>query len=539
MENIFIFGHRRPDTDSVTASISLSYLKNKLGMNAVPAILSDINNETKFVLDYFHMEAPVYLNDVKNKIKDLNYSKDYFITDDASVYQGFQEMAKASIHKIPVVDKNQQLVGVLSMRDIATDQMSDNIHHLHANFNNILEVVEGTEVVKFDDDIDGETLVVSYNDNTFIDNVKLDRSSILIMGDRHNLIEYAVNHSVRLLILTGNAKIKPEHLEIAKQNKVNIIKTSFDTFKVTRVLNMCKYANDILSVRNALCIKDIDDVKEFVSIANQTKYSYYPVIDGDNKCLGIVRLSDVNDVKKQKVILVDHNSYDQSVIGLEEAEILEIVDHHNIGTIGTSKPINFRNMPVGSSNTIIYELYQENSIPIPKEIAGIMLSGILSDTLILKSPTTTERDRKVVEDLSKIAELDYKEYGLAMLKAGSSLEGKTPEDVLYTDFKIYPLGKRKMGIGQITTTNAEEILSRKEEYAELLNKVTLDNDYYFTALFVTDIIENGSYVLYSDDAASLLRGAYGLRSINQGTYLPNIVSRKKQMVPNIVEEYEE
>lgn len=538
MEKVYVFGHRRPDTDSVTAAITLSYLKNQLGINAVPVVLSEINNETKYALDYFKVDIPKYLNDVKVKVKDLNYSKKYFITDKTSVYQGFLAMTNAKIHKIPVVDEAQHLVGILSMGDIAEDQLSNELHHLKASYDNILEVLNGTALTRFDEEIEGEAFVASYKSTTIIETIKIDRSSIVIMGDRHSVIEYAVNNKARLIILTGGSNIKPEHVEIAKANKVNIIKTDYDTFKVTRIFNLCKYASEIVSVKNVLCIQELDDVKEFISIANQTKYSYYPVINRDEKCLGMLRLSDANEVKRHKVILVDHNSYDQSVVGLEEAEIMEIIDHHNIGTIGTSMPINFRNMPVGSTNTIIYQLYNENLIPIPKQMAGLMLSGILSDTLILKSPTTTDLDRIVVTELSSLTGIDYKEYGIEMLKAGSSVKGKTPYEVLYTDFKIFPLGDRKMGIGQITTTNAEEILSNKDAYVDLLNQVSMENDYYFTALFITDIIENGSYILYSNEGASLLRSAYGLRTIQEGTYLPNIVSRKKQVVPNIMAQYE-
>ncbi|MCI9233096.1 MAG: putative manganese-dependent inorganic diphosphatase [Bacilli bacterium] len=538
MEKVYVFGHRRPDTDSVTAAITLSYLKNQLGVNAVPVVLSDINNETKYALDFFKVDTPKYLNDVKVKVKDLNYSKKYFITDKTSVYQGFLAMTTAKIHKIPVVDEAQHLVGILSMGDIAEDQLSNELHHLKASYDNILEVLNGTALTRFDEEIEGEAFVASYKSTTIIETIKIDRSSIVIMGDRHSVIEYAVNNKARLIILTGGSNIKPEHVEIAKANKVNIIKTDYDTFKVTRIFNLCKYASEIVSVKNVLCIQELDDVKEFISIANQTKYSYYPVINRDEKCLGMLRLSDANEVKRHKVILVDHNSYDQSVVGLEEADIMEIIDHHNIGTIGTSMPINFRNMPVGSTNTIIYQLYNENLIPIPKQMAGLMLSGILSDTLILKSPTTTDLDRTVVTELSNLIGIDYKEYGINMLKAGSSIKGKTPYEVLYTDFKIFPLGDRKMGIGQITTTNAEEILSNKDAYVDLLNQVSMENDYYFTALFITDIIENGSYILYSNEGASLLRSAYGLRTIQEGTYLPNIVSRKKQVVPNIMAQYE-
>lgn len=534
MEKVFIFGHRRPDTDSVAGAIALSYLKNQLGMDTVPVVLSEINNETRFVLNFFGVKEPKYLNDVKAKVKDLSYSKGYFIDDQASIYHGFLEMAKANIHKIPVVDCNQKLVGILSMGDIANDQLSDDLHQFKASYDNILEVLKGKEVSRFDDEIEGETLVAAYKSTTFIENVKLDSSKILIMGDRHSIIEYAVNQGVKLIILTGISDIKPEHLEIARKNKVNIIKTDYDTFKVTRILSLCKYACDVLSVRDVLCIQDSEDVTEFVSIANKTKYSYYPVMDHKNRCLGIVRLSDAHDIARHKVILVDHNTYEQSAIGLDEAEIIEIVDHHNIGSVGTEMPINFRNMPVGSSNTVIYQMYQENLIPIPKSMAGLMLSGILSDTMILKSPTTTDLDRKVVSELSKIAELDFKEYGEKMLKAGLSIAGKTIEEVLYTDFKTYPLGEHKMSIAQIMVADVDEILDKKLEYQQLLNQVSLDNDYLFTILIVTDVIRNGSHMLFSDGAKDVIKGAFNLSEAELGVYIPDILSRKKQVVPKVI-----
>lgn len=538
MENIFIFGHKRPDTDSVTGAITLSYLRNQLGLNTIPTVLSEINNETKFVLKYFGAKTPKYLNDVKTKIKDVRYVKKYFITDKTSVYQGFIEMMKASIHKIPVVDSEQKLIGILSMKDIAKDQLSDDLHHLRASYDNMIEVLEADEVTRFDNEIEGETLVASYKSTTFIETIKLNRSSIVILGDRHSIIEYAVNQKARMIILTGDSNIKPEHLEIAKQNKVNIIKTHYDSFKVTRILNLCKYASDIISVTNVLCVNEYDHVSDFVKLANKTKFSYYPVINSNHKCLGIVRLSDVNEVSKHKVILVDHNTYEQSVEGLEEADIVEIVDHHNIGSVGTAKPINFRNMPVGSTNTIVLQLFKENLVPIPKNIAGLMLSGILSDTLILKSPTTTETDRKAVKELSKLTGLDYQKYGTEMLNAGLSLEGKTIEDVLYTDFKTYPLGEEKMSIGQIMVADPNEILSKQQDYISLLNNVSTENNFYFTVLVITDVINNGSYLLYSDKAETIIKEAYHLEEIKQGVYIPNIVSRKSQVVPNLMRQYE-
>ena len=306
----------------------------------------------------------------------------------------------------------------------------------------------------------------------------------------------------------------------------------------SKIINLSNNVSTINYEKNIFCVKDFDDVSEFSNIANKTRYSYYPVLNKNNECTGILRLSDISSGKKKKVMLVDHNSYEQSAIGLDETEILEIVDHHNIGSIGTNKPINFRNMPLGSSNTIISIMYKENNVEIPRDIAGLMLSGILSDTLILTSPTTTEIDKEVVEKLSKIAGVDYKTYGLEMLKAGSSLKGKTKEEVLYTDYKTYPVGDQKIGLGQLSTTNPDEILDNIDEYIELVNKTAENEGYYFVALFVTDIIKGGSYAIYSDRAEEILRRVYKNEELTEGTFLEGVVSRKKQILPGIMLEME-
>ena len=232
--------------------------------------------------------------------------------------------------------------------------------------------------------------------------------------------------------------------------------------------------------------------------------------------------------------MVDHNSYEQSALGLEEADILEIIDHHNISNIGTNHPINFRNMPVGSTNTIIYLMYKENKIKIPQNIAGMMLSGILSDTLILNSPTTTNIDKDAVNNLSRLAKVDYKKYGFDMISYGTKISGKTKEEVLYTDFKKYPTSSGIIGLGQIYTTNIMDVEKSKKAYIDMLNNVAKTNEYKFIALFVTDIIKNGTYVYSSDEGLEILEKAFNVE-MEQGTYLDGILSRKMQIVPNILD----
>ena len=534
MDKLYIFGHRNPDTDSVTSAIALAYLKQKQGFNAIPVVLSSVNLETKFVLNHFKVEEPIFLNDVKTKIKDLNYTRRYNVLETESISDAYHKMEEAGISKIPVIDNDKKMLGIVSMKDIAKEQFSDDIDNINTSYDNILKTIKGKQILKYEDNIQGKLTVASYRSTTFLKSVKLTNSNILIVGDRHSIIEFAVKSKIKLLILTGDSQIKKEHLEIAKKNKVNIIKTSYNTMITSRIINLSNKISTLKYEKNILCVKDYSDVSDFLNIANKTRYSYYPVLNKKEQCTGILRLPDVNSAKKKKVILVDHNSYEQSAIGLEETEILEIVDHHNIGSIGTNRPINFRNMPVGSTNTIINTLFKENNIKIPKNIAGLMLSGILSDTLILTSPTTTKIDKEAVDRLSKIAGVDYKKYGLEMLKAGSTIKGKTKEEVLYTDYKIYPVGNKKIGLGQLSTTNPSEILNSIDEYIKLLNTTADNEGYHFVALFITDIISKGSYVIYSDRGEDILRRVYKNDKLKEGTFLKGIISRKQQILPGIM-----
>lgn len=533
-DKIYVFGHRNPDTDSVAAAISLAYLKNKLGINAEAAVLSSVNLETKYALNYFNVSEPIFLNDVKIKVSDLDYTKNYSVTERDSINDAYVKMVEAGISKIPVVDDKSKLLGIITMKDIAHEQFSDSIDKIDSTYDNIMEAIDGEEVLRIDNDIKGRMFVASYKSSTIKENVKFDNNDILIVGDRHSIIEYAIECGVKLLIVTGPNTIKKEHIELAKKHGVNIINTKHNTIITARRFNLANNISTLPYTKNILCISEHENVSDFMTIANKTRYSYYPVINEDDECIGILRLSDVSYDNRQKVILVDHNNYEQSAIGLDEADILEIIDHHNIGSIGTNMPINFRNMPVGSTNTILYKLYLENNIDIPKDIAGLMLSGILSDTLILSSPTTTDLDKEAVLVLSKIAEVDYNEYGLDMLKAGSSLKGKTYEEVLYTDYKTYPVGDKRIGLGQLSTTNPDEILEVMNDYVDLLNEVADANDYYLVCLFVTDIISKGSYVLYSKRAENILRKVYKNDQLTEGTFLEGVVSRKKQILPGIM-----
>lgn len=533
MNKTLIFGHKKPDTDSVVAAISLSYLKNKLGMNCEPRVLGEINSETKFILDYFHIKYPKYLNDVKLHVKDVNYLKNNFITENESVYKCFNYMTENKISTLPIIDNNGKYYGAVSMKDIAKDSVNGDWEILNTSYQNIIDTLNGQEICKYDNEITGKILIASYRSTTFIENVNLTPETILIVGDRHSIIEYAVGKNVKMIILTGNSQIKENHLKIAKEKNINIISTQYNTFNVARKIGLCNYITKIDIDKNVTYVNETADLNDFIDLANRTKYSNFPVINKDDKCLGIIRLADTSEKNKKNVILVDHNEKEQSVDGLSDANILEIIDHHKIGTLGTSMPINFRNMPVGSTNTIIYNLFKENNIEIPRDIAGIMMSAIISDTLLFKSPTTTELDKDIVIRLSEIAQLDYKKFAMEMFKAGSMIKDKSPEEILYSDFKNFTIENSRIGIGQISTVSPDDVLERKQDYINLLNKISMENEYTLVALFVTDIINNCSYCFYSDKGQHILENSFD-KDFYQGIKMEGILSRKKQIIPAIM-----
>lgn len=535
MKKTFIFGHKKPDTDSVMSAIALSHLKNALGDNTEPRILGAINKETSYALKYFNLKMPEYLNDVKLQLKDVNFHKGFLIKETDSIYNGYQYMLREGLTGLPVVKENGEFKGLITIKDLSHTMINENVDDLYTSYDNLLEVLKAEPILRFSDEIVGKTLVASYRSTTFMENVKLEKNMILIVGDRHSIIEYAVESGIKLLIISSDSEIKEKHIEIARQNQVNIMRTAYDTYHIAKLLTLTNYIKTMIRSYNPTKFENTEFVDSVIEINNKLKHTNYPIVDKRNRCLGLLRITDLNEKNPKKVILVDHNEKLQSAEGIDEAEILEIIDHHNLGSITTNTPINFRNMAVGSTCTIVYTLYKEREVPIPKHIAGALLSGILSDTLILKSPTATPKDVAAVQELALLAEVNYLDYGMAMLKAGTSLDGMSKADVLYNDFKLYTVNGRTFAVGQFFTMNFDEIEREIEEYIHVLDDVAEANNYSLVTLFVTDIINNGSYVIYNTKGQEIVSLAYEKENIKQGQFIRNCVSRKKHVVPMIMD----
>lgn len=537
MKQTFIFGHRNPDTDSICASITLSNLKNMRGEKTKAVRLGNINNETKFALEYFNVDKPDYLNDVKLQLNDVDYFKKFYVKENMCLFDAYNLMLNSSVSGIPVVNDDGKLTGMITLKEIANYLINGDFENIETDYDNIVRTLEAEELLKFNDNIAGKIRVASYRSTTIREHIDFNKTDILIVADRHSVIEYAIKSKIQLIILVGDAEIKEDHIELAKENKVNIIKTKLSGFFVTKRINLCSFNKYIIDNKEnePIFFHNYDYVNEFKEAASKIKHTNYPIVDRNEKCLGLLRMADVDSFERKKVILVDHNDPAQSVVGLDEAEILEVIDHHNIGNIHTKNPINFKNMAVASTNTIIYNMYKDYNLPITREMAGLMFSGILSDTLLLKSPTTTETDKTAIKELEVILNLDYEKYGLEMYKAGASIEGKTISDIINNDYKEYQVNNKYIGIGQVFTLSIDEIENNKEEYIAELNKIANDKELDICLMFVTDIINNGSYIYYNNANENLIKIAFNLSEITEGAYLDGYVSRKKQILPKLLD----
>ena len=536
-EKVYVFGHQKPDTDAVASAISAAFLMNQKykEYEFVPRILGKVSKETDFILKKFNVDTPEFLNDVKLKVKNISYRKDFYIHEDNSIKDAYDFITEHSTSGVPIVDHNLTVKSVITLKDIAKLLMNLSTS-LDTTMDNILKAINGRVVNKVDEKIVGNIFVTSYRSTTFKEKEVLKKEDIVITGDRHSIIEQAVISKVKMLILTNGNYMKEEHLALAIKNDINVIKTDLSIFEVMQLL---KLSNSLKSYKgnDVVCLYENDFSERIEELEKKYNYTNLPVIDKDDKCLGLLRYNETFEINKVKVLLVDHNEKNQSVEGLDEADIIEIIDHHKLGNVSTDKPINLRCMTLGSTCTVLYLMYKEQNINIPIDIKGIMLSAILSDTLCLKSPTTTKTDEEVVHTLAKELDINYEEYALEMFKEGSDLSDKDPEDIVTQDFKRFTMDDYLIGVGQVFVTGMDAIKEKQPFLKDALESVKKAGDFYATTLFVTDILTSTSYLYYTDSFKDELEKAFKIENLEQGYCLPEIVSRKKQIIPKIMEVY--
>lgn len=532
---IYVFGHKNPDTDSTVCAIAMSRLKNLQGMETKPYVLGKIGREAQFVLDYFKVDAPKLLEEVNPQVSDLNFDKVPTLSSEDSILKAYQLMNEYRTKIMAVTDGDGKLQGLVTMKDIAMGLINGDFYHLKSSLKNISYAINGEVLVKAREAVSGSIAIAAYYNETLKERNIFTHDSIVIVGDRFDVIEHAVLSEVNLVILTGGTQLPEPLLDLALSKAVTIVTTHLDTYTVSKLINQCNFITQIMNSERLIKFSNRDYLDEVAEEIANSAHSNYPVVDKNGVFLGFLGRRHILKPKRKKVILVDHNEYGQSVDGLREAQIVEIVDHHKLGDISTNTPITFTNIPVGSTATIIYNLYLQAGIVPDREVAGLLISGILSDTLYFKSPTTTATDKMAVEALNSILGLDLDAYVMEMFKAGTSLEGQTGVEIFFKDFKDFESEERKIGVSQVFTLNLDSVLTRQSEIMEVLNS-THDNNHYTVTLFlVTDILKNGSYIYYRSEIGNLMNSVFD-KEVTQGSFIEGVVSRKKQIIPKIFEE---
>lgn len=535
---IYVLGHKNPDTDSICASIAYAEFKNKTGnQKALSVRLGDINRETQFVLDYFKADAPVYIETVKTQISDLDIDLLAPISPEISLKTAWSIMKKSNARTIPVVDENNKLIGIVSLSNLTSTYMDiwDNniISKSHTSIENILDTLSGNYlyVPDFRPKFIGKIVTASMDPKSAGEII--EEGDIVICGNRSDAQKTIINCRASLMIVTGSHTVSDEIKELAKKEKCIIISTPYDTFTASRLILQSIPVEYVMTKNNIVFFKEDDYVEEIKDIMLKTRYRSYPVVDQDNKVLGSISRYHLISQNRKKLILVDHNEKTQSVLGIEDAEVLEIIDHHRVASIETGLPIFFRNEPVGSTSTIIANIFFENGIRPSKKTAGLLSAAIISDTLLFKSPTSTTIDKITLERLTEIADIDVQEFATNMFKAGTSLKGKTVDEVFHQDLKVYSVLGYKIGVSQVGTMDIEGFSPMKEEMLKLMELETKHGSYNLLMLMLTDIINDGSAILAVGPDKDLIGKTFNVDINSSSVYVPGILSRKKQVIPQI------
>ena len=531
MNEIYVSGHRNPDTDSIVASMAYARLRNALGDREYKAVrIGAINDETQHMLDHFGFEPPEYIKSMRTQVCDLDFDRPPELNCSVTMDLAWRTMREGEIATMPIVNDDGTLYGMLSAGDIASYDM-ETIYSSHIEelpVFNLLSVLEGrlvNECSNLVNSVSGDVLIAL--PQSFEDPGLISPDTILICGDQPEIIARALEHGVNTLIIC-QADVSPELADSAAPTC--IISTPLDARQVSRLIfqaipidRVCKTTSNVVCFHLA---DYIDDVKE---VLLKSRYRCYPVLDENEHVVGTLSRFHLLNPRRKRVVLVDHNEASQSVVGLDQVDILEIIDHHRLADIQTRQPISVRNEPVGSTNTIITAMYQENGVMPSPRMAGLMAAAILSDTVMFKSPTCTKRDIAMAERLARIAKINLEELGKELYSV-SGADDKSAEELFRTDYKQFHIADKNLGVSQITCVDASHLLTRKDEFMAVMSKLKKDMDFDDVILMITDVLLEGSYLLYvgSDDE---IQQAFSVVPKDNCVFLPGVMSRKKQVVP--------
>ncbi len=536
---IFVVGHKNPDTDSICSAIAYANLKRILtGKAYVPMRAGQINAETQYVLDRFGVKMPEYIADVSTQVRDIEIRTTAGVDSQISLKKAWTLMKKQNVVTLPITE-GRKLSGLITISDIATSYMevydSKILAEARTPYANILETLDGTMVVgdaaaMFDK---GKVLIAAANPDLMEDYI--EEHDLVILGNRYESQLCAIEMRAGCIIVCEGAKISHTIQMLAKEHGCTVISTPHDTYTVARLIHQSMPIAHFMVRDNLNTFQKDAFVEEIKNVMAQKRNRDFPILDHKGNYCGMISRRNLLNMRRKQVVLVDHNEKTQAVDGVDEAEILEIIDHHRLGTIETMSPVFFRNQPLGCTATIIYQMYQENGVEIDEKTASLLCAAILSDTLMYRSPTCTEVDRAAAEALAAVAKLDVTEFAGEMFEAGSDLKLKSSEEIFYQDFKKFSAGNITFGVGQINSMNALGLAELKERLLPYMEKAYRELGVDMVFFMLTNIIRESTEVLYiGSGAESLLENAFHGKAREQGFLLSGVVSRKKQMIPAIV-----
>lgn len=536
----YVIGHKNPDTDSICSAIAYAYLKNIEHPGCYAARRAgNINNETNFVLNYFHVAPPEFLEDVNVQMRDIDFRETKGVKDTISIRAAWLLMKEHDVVTLPITQGENKLEGLITINDIAKSYMDvfdNNILALaRTPISNLLEVLDGTLICGNPHAriVNGKVLIGAANRDLM--EACIEEDDLVLVADREDAQIEAIEQGASCLVVCLNAKVAPSIVALAKEHQCNIITTYLDTYAAARIINQSIPIKYFMRSSNLVTFQLDDTLDSVKEVMSKLRHRDFPITDDVGNYYGMVSRRNLLAMRRKQVILVDHNERSQAVSGIENAEILEIIDHHRIGSLETINPVYFRNQPVGCTATIIYQMFLEQQVTPPKHIAGLLCSAILSDTLMFRSPTCTSMDESAARQLSKLAEIDIESYAMEMFAAGSDLLEKTPEEIFYQDFKTFQVGDITFGVGQISSMNRQELTDLQTRIHNYLKDAYLTTKCDMIFFVMTNILDEGSNLLcYGEQADQLAAEAFQTELTGNVCYLPGVVSRKKQIVPLLV-----
>lgn len=535
-KKVFVIGHKNPDTDSICSAIAYAALKNKTDDGVfVPKRAGEVNNETKYVLDFFDVETPEFIGHVGTQVKDVEIKPTPSLNEGISLKNAWNKMRDLRESTMPIVNDGV-LEGIISVKDIATANMDIYETRIlaisHTKYTNVLDAIDGTMIVgDSEEEITKGKILIGAANPDLLENYVED-GDMLLTGNRFENQLCGIEMNAGCIVVCTGAPISKTIQKLAKENNCKIISTPHDTLMVARLISQSAPVRYFMKKDHLITFSREDFISDIRDTLAKIRHRDFPVLGRDGKYCGMLSRRSLLSMDNKKIILVDHNEKGQAVDGIDEAEILEIIDHHRLGSMETALPVFFRNQPVGCTGTIIYDLYQENNVEVDKKIAGLLCSAIISDTLMFRSPTCTPKDKKAAEELAKIAGIEIQEHAEKMFRAGSSLADKTPEEIFYQDFKKFSGNDKNFGAGQISSMDKTELEQLRPKIAAYMEGAVKEGEMLFFLL--TNILTESSDLVFAGEGAKeLVETAFGEPEENW-VHVPGLVSRKKQFVPSVL-----